>query len=437
MLLPVLLIAIVLLIVLITVFKFNAFIALILVSLLAGLSAQMPPVEVIKAVQKGMGDTLGSLTLIIAFGALLAIILSDTGAIKRISQGLIDAFGVRYLNWAMALTGFVVGIVMFYNAGFILLLPLVFSIARRTGISLIQVGLPVAAALSVTHGFLPPHPAPSGIASLFGANVGLVIIYGIIVAIPAIILAGIALPRFLKGMDIKPSDKLFPEKTDEQDAPLPNFWPSLIAAIAPVVLMAVATIGDLVLAKESMIRQVLSFVGDPGLALFIGVFVAILLLGQYKNFAATMQKTGTAIESVASILLIVSAGGAFKQVLIDSGIGEQLTALMQGVSLSPLILGWLIATLIRVSLGSATVAGLTAAGIVQPLLASGSASPELMVLAIGAGSLMLSHVNDTGFWMFKEYFGLSVGQTFRTWTVMESIVGVVGLIGVLLLSLFV
>jgi gluconate transporter len=269
---------------------------------------------------------------------------------------------------------------------------------------------------------------------LFGANVGLVILYGVIVAIPAIILSGIVLPRFLKGMDIKPSEKLFPESDSDKEV-IPNFWPSLIAALIPVVLMAVATIGDLVLPEDNLLRQGLHFIGDPGLSLFIGVFLAIPLLGQVKNFAGIMQKTSVAIESVATILLIVSAGGAFKEVLIQSGIGDQLTEVMKNVSLSPLFLGWLIATIIRVSLGSATVAGLTAAGIIQPMMASSGASPELMVLAIGAGSLMLSHVNDTGFWMFKEYFGLTVGQTFRTWTVMESIVGTVGLIGVLLLSL--
>lgn len=434
MLLIILISAVVLLILLITVFKFNAFIALILVSITAGLCAQMPPVDVIKAVQKGMGDTLGSLTLIITFGALLAIILSETGAVRRISQSLIDAFGMRYIGWSLALTAFVIGIVMFYNAGFILLLPLVFSIARRTGMSLIQVVVPVSAALSVTHGFLPPHPAPSGIASLFGANVGLVIIYGIIVATPAIFLSGIVFPKLLKGMDIKPSDKLFPEN-DNPDTPTPGFWPSIIAALIPVLLMAVATISDLTLPKENTVRQVLSFIGDPSSAMIIGVFLAIPLLGQQKNFAGIMSKTSSAIESVATILLIVSGGGAFKQVLIESGIGDQLTALMDGVNLSPLFLGWLIATIIRVSLGSATVAGLMAAGIMQPMMQGSDVSPELMVLAIGAGSLMLSHVNDTGFWMFKEYMGLTVGQTFRTWTIMEGIVGVVGLLGVMLLSL--
>jgi len=434
MLLIILISAVVLLILLITVFKFNAFIALILVSITAGLCAQMPPVDVIKAVQKGMGDTLGSLTLIITFGALLAIILSETGAVRRISQSLIDAFGMKYIGWSLALTAFVIGIVMFYNAGFILLLPLVFSIARRTGMSLIQVVVPVSAALSVTHGFLPPHPAPSGIASLFGANVGLVIIYGIVVAIPAIFLSGIVFPKLLKGMDIKPSDKLFPEN-DNPDTPTPGFWPSIIAALIPVLLMAAATISDLALPKENTVRQVLSFIGDPSSAMIIGVFLAIPLLGQQKNFAGIMNKTSSAIESVATILLIVSGGGAFKQVLIESGIGDQLTALMDGVNLSPLFLGWLIATIIRVSLGSATVAGLMAAGIMQPMMQGSDVSPELMVLAIGAGSLMLSHVNDTGFWMFKEYMGLTVGQTFRTWTIMEGIVGVVGLIGVLLMSL--
>jgi gluconate transporter len=436
MLLLVLISAVVVLILLITVFKFNAFIALILVSILAGLCAQMPPLKVLEAVQKGMGDILGSLTLIITFGALLAILLSETGAVKRISQSLIDTFGMRYLGLSMALSAFVIGIVMFYNAGFILLLPLIFSISRRTGISLIQVAIPVAAALSVTHGFLPPHPGPSGIARLFGANIGLVIIYGIIVAIPAIFLSGIVFPRLVRGMDIKPSDKLFPEN-ENKDIPLPGFWPSLIAALIPVLLMAVATVSELTLEKENAIRKVLSFIGDPSTAMILGVFLAIPILGQQKNFGAIMQKTSTAIESVATILLIVSGGGAFKQVLISSGIGEELTVLMAGISLSPLILGWLIATIIRVSLGSATVAGLMAAGIIQPMIAGTGVSPELMVLAIGAGSLMLSHVNDTGFWMFKEYMGLTVGQTFRTWTIMEGIVGVVGLIGVMLLSLVV
>lgn len=434
MLLIILISAVVLLIALITIFKFNAFIALVLVSIGAGLCAQMPPVDVIKAVQKGMGDTLGSLTLIIAFGALLAIILSETGAVKRISQVLIDTFGMRYIGWSLALTAFVIGIVMFYNAGFILLLPLVFSIARRTGMSLIQVVVPVSAALSVTHGFLPPHPAPSGIATLFKANVGLVILYGIIVATPAIFLSGIVFPKLLKGMDIKPSDKLFPE-SDNKDAPMPGFWPSIIAALIPVLLMAVATISDLSLAKENPIRQVLSFIGEPSMAMILGVFMAIPLLGQVKNFAGIMAKTPTAIESVATILLIVSGGGAFKEVLIQSGIGDFLAALMKDAPVPLLFLGWLIATIIRVSLGSATVAGLMAAGIMQPLMVGSDVSPELMVLSIGAGSLMLSHVNDTGFWMFKEYMGLTVGQTFRTWTIMEGIVGVTGLIGVMLLSL--
>jgi Gnt-I system high-affinity gluconate transporter/Gnt-II system L-idonate transporter len=374
--------------------------------------------------------------MILGFGVMLGKLLSETGAVQQISARLIDLFGLKGIQIAMALTGFIIGIALFYNAGFILLLPLVFTVAQQSKIPVMQIGIPVAAALSVTHGFLPPHPGPAAIAVLFKADAGKVLIYGIIVAIPAIVLGGLVLPRFLKTLVAKPSEKLF-NTTWNPERPLPSFFLSLLVALIPILLMAVATISDFWVKDNEVLHRNLKFVGDPGVALLIAVLAALLLLRRGQTVASLMDRVADSVESVAMILLIIAGGGAFKQVLTDSGIGAQLAALMQNTPLSPLLLGWLIATLIRISLGSATLAGLTAAGIMQPLLATMSFSPELMVLAIGAGSLMCSHVNDTGFWMFKEYFGLTIGQTLRSWTVMESIIGTVGLIMVLILSYFV
>lgn len=416
--------------------KLNAFLSLVIVSFLVGAGMGMPVDAILKSAQKGIGDTLGSLTMILGFGVMLGKLLSETGAVQQISARLIDLFGLKGIQIAMALTGFIIGIALFYNAGFILLLPLVFTVAQQSKLPVMQIGIPVAAALSVTHGFLPPHPGPAAIAVLFKADAGKVLIYGIIVAIPAIVLGGLVLPRFLKNLVAKPSEKLF-NTTWNPERPLPSFFLSLLVALIPILLMAVATISDFWFKDNEALHRNLKFIGDPGVALLIAVLAALLLLRRGQTVSSLMDRVAESVESVAMILLIIAGGGAFKQVLTDSGIGAQLAALMQNTPLSPLLLGWLIATLIRISLGSATLAGLTAAGIMQPLLATMSFSPELMVLAIGAGSLMCSHVNDTGFWMFKEYFGLTIGQTLRSWTVMESIIGTVGLVMVLILSYFV
>jgi Gnt-I system high-affinity gluconate transporter/Gnt-II system L-idonate transporter len=416
--------------------KLNAFISLVIVSILVGAGMGMPVDAILKSTQKGMGDTLGALTMILGFGVMLGKLLSETGAVQQISAQLIDLFGLKGIRIAMALTGFIIGIALFYNAGFILLLPLVFTVARQSNLPLMQIGIPVAAALSVTHGFLPPHPGPAAIAVLFKADAGKVLLYGIVVAIPAIILGGLVLPNFLKNIQGNPSERLF-KTTWNPERPLPSFGLSLLVALIPILLMGIATVSEFQPNISEDVKRTLKFIGDPGVALLIAVLAALVLLRRDQTVADLMGKVAESVESVAMILLIIAGGGAFKQVLTDSGIGAQLAEMMQHTTLSPLLLGWLIATLIRISLGSATLAGLTAAGIMQPLLATMSFSPELMVLAIGAGSLMCSHVNDTGFWMFKEYFGLSIGQTLRSWTVMESIIGTVGLIMVLILSNFV
>lgn len=418
--------------------KINAFLALIITSFFVGVLKGMPFPELINSIQNGVGSTLGSLILIISFGVILGNLLSESGAAQRISSVMIGSFGVKHIKWAMIITGFSVGISMFYNAGFIILIPMVFAVAKSTKQPVIYLGIAMASALSITHGFLPPHPGPTAIAVIFKANIGKTLLYGLVVALPALFVAGIVFPEFIKKINSFPPAGLFQSKTFAENE-MPSFKISILTAIVPVFLMATATFSELLLPEKSELRSILLFIGSPTTAMLIAVLFAICTLGIFRGrkMQDIMDKSGTAMSAATMIILIIGAGGAFKQVLIDSGIGKDLSQVFEQSSLSPLFLGWLIATIIRIALGSATVAGLTAAGIVQPLIAASGVSPELMVLSIGAGSLMCSHVNDTGFWMFKEYFGISVSDTFKTWTVMETIIGIMGLIGVLLLNLWI
>lgn len=435
--------AIVLLLVLIAVLRLSAFVALTIVAFVTGLAKGMPFDAVVKSVQAGIGSTLGSLALVIGFGVMLGSLLAETGAAQRISDSLIQFFGAKRAKLALALTGFAVGLAMFYNAGFVILIPLAFSLAARTGLPLTYLGIAMASGLSVTHGFLPPHPGPTAIAALFKADMGKTLLLGIPAAIPAIVVAGLVLPEFLKKIQAAPPPGLV-EVKDIDPSQLPGFGKSLLVALSPVLLMAVATIGELSLPADAPVLKLLKFIGDPGVSMLLALLLGLLLLGnlfsgQFQaNMDRWMAQGAKALGAAAPIVFIIGAGGAFKQVLTDSGIGKDIAEVFIGTGLPPLVLGWLIATVVRISVGSATVAGLTAAGIVQPLLvAAPDVSPELMVLSIGAGSLMCSHVNDTGFWMFKEYFGLSLADTFRSWTLMETLVGVVGLVCVLVLDFFV
>lgn len=429
---------ILLLLILISVVKLNAFISLIIAAFFIGIFKQMPFPDLINSIQEGIGSTLGSLILILSFGVILGNLLSDSGAAQRISSVMIRFFGIQYIKWAMVITGFSVGISMFYNAGFIILIPMVFAVAKSTKQPIIYLGIAMASALSITHGFLPPHPGPTAIAVIFKANIGKTLLYGLIVALPTLFMAGIIFPEFIKKINAFPPKGLFDSKTFTESE-MPSFAISIVTALVPIFLMATATFSELLLSKESALCSVLLFIGNPLTSMLIAILFAVITLGvlRGRKMQDIMDKSGNALSAATMIILIIAAGGAFKQVLIDSGIGTDLSVFFEQSSLSPLLLGWLIATIIRIALGSATVAGLTAAGIVQPLVIASGVSPELMVLSIGAGSLMCSHVNDTGFWMFKEYFGISVSDTFKTWTVMETIIGVMGLIGVLLLNLWI
>ena len=431
-------IGVVLLLLLITVAKINAFISFVIVSLFVGLCMGLSLNDTVEALKRGIGSTLGLLVLILGFGAMLGQIIAGSGAAQRITGTLVAAFGLKRIHWALMLTGFIVGIPMFYSVGFVILIPIVFTVAVATGLPLVFIGLPMLASLSVTHGFLPPHPAPTAIADMFGADIGRTMLYGIIVAIPAILVAGPLLsPRF-KNIKASPLKEFTGDKP-MSDEELPSAGISILAALMPVVLIGFSTLICHFLDDSSGMYSVVNGMGNPVVAMLASVLFALFTLGlrNGKKMAEVMGELASSISSIAMILLIIAGAGGLKEVLVASGISEYLGEMLRQSGASPLLLAWLIAAAIRVAVGSATVAGLTAAGIVLPLVSDPSVSPELMVLAIGSGSLVLSHVNDGGFWLFKEYFNLSVKETLATWTVMETTIAVVGIAGVLILNIFI
>lgn len=422
---------------LIIVLRFNAFIAFIVVSLSVGIAQGMELNAVVSSIEKGIGNTLGFLVMILGLGAMLGKQVADSGAAQQITNRMIEIFGVKNTRWAVMLTGFIVGVTMFYSVGFVILVPLVFTVAVATGLPLISIGLPMLAALSVTHGFLPPHPAPTALAVMFEADMGKTLLYGIVVAIPAILISGPVLTRFVKKVDAQPLKEFMAVKQFKKEE-LPGLGISLLTALLPVVLIGFSTLILLVIPEESSAYNLVKFMGNPVIALLLAVLFSCYSLGvaQGVELKQVMATFASSISGITMVLLIIAGAGALKQILIDSGVGDYIGSLLAITSLSPLVIAWLIATLIRVSVGSATVAGLTTAGIVLPLVQTTGVSPEMMVLAIGSGSLMLSHVNDSGFWLFKEYFNLSVKDTLATWTVMETSIGISGLIGVLILNSF-
>lgn len=432
-----LLISLVLLILLIAWLRLHAFVALILVAVLTGLVAGLAPAAVLKSVQNGVGETLGGLVLVLGFGVLFGNLLAVTGATAVISKRLLAVFGPRRTTWALALTAFVIGLAMFYNAGFVVLAPLVFSVAARTGQPLVPLAIAMAAPLSVTHCFLPPHPGATAVVNALHADLGKTLLFGLLLAVPAGLVAAVFFPTLLKNIPANPPKGIFREPKQAPANP-PSFALSLLTAVMPVVLMAGATVALLILPEGHQARRWLAFLGDSGMAVLLAVLALLffLVILRRQSPGAALGKASGALGAIAGLMLIIAGGGAYKQVLLDSGLGQHLADYLTHLPLSPLILGWLIATALRIAVGSATVAGITAAGMVLPLVRASGTSPELMALAIGAGSVMCSHVNDTGFWMFREWFGLSLGDTFKTWTLMETIVGVTGLLVVLCLSIW-
>jgi len=429
---------ILLLFILILVVRLNAFIAFILVGLAIGMGQGMELNAIVQSIEKGIGNTLGFLVMILGLGAMLGKLVAESGAAQKITNGLIQLFGVKNTRIAVMLTGFIVGVTMFYSVGFVILVPLVFTVAAATGLSLISIALPMLAALSVTHGFLPPHPAPTALSVMFEADIGKTLIYGVIIAIPAILISGPLLTKFIPKVEAKPLKEFMTTKVFS-DEELPSFSNSILTALFPVILIAISTLILNFFEIEGLWFSIIKFIGNPVIALLLTVLVGTYSLGISRGLKMdeVMKIFAKAVSGITMVLLIIAGAGSLKQILIDSGVSEYIGNLLQITSMSPLIIGWLIATLIRFSVGSATVAGLTTAGIVLPLVQTTGVSPELMVLAIGSGSLMLSHVNDSGFWLFKEYFNLNVKDTLSTWTVMETSIGISGLIGVLILNQFV
>jgi len=433
-----LLISVVVLVLLIARFRLHAFVALIIVSLLTGLTAGLSPVQLMKTIHNGVGETMGGIVLILGFGILLGNLLSITGATGVISRRLLGVFGPRRATWALALTGFVIGLAMFYNAGFVILAPLAFSVAVQTGQPLVPLAIAMAAPLSVTHCFLPPHPGATVVVNTLHADLGRTLLFGLIVAVPVGIAAAIFFPKLLKRIPAHPPKDIF-QGTDEIPDNPPSFAASVMIAILPVVLMAGSTAALLTLPEGHGVRRWLAFLGDSNIAVMTAVLALLFFLVflRRRSPGKVLEKAAGSLGAIAGLILIIAAGGAYKQVLLDTGIGQRFAGLMSTLPIPPLVLGWLVAATIRVSIGSATVAGMTAAGIILPLVETSGTSPELMALAIGAGSVMCSHVNDAGFWMFREWFGLSLADTFKTWTVMETVVGILGLLFVLGLSILI
>ncbi|QPG26257.1 MULTISPECIES: gluconate transporter [Pantoea] len=416
-------------------FKLNGFIALILVALAVGVMQGMPVNKVITSIKAGVGGTLGSLALIMGFGAMLGKLLADCGGAQRIATTLIEKFGTKHIQWALVLTGFIVGFALFYEVGFVLMLPLVFSVAASARVPLLYVGVPMAAALSVTHGFLPPHPGPTAIATLFNADMGKTLLFGTLLGIPTVILAGPVYARFLKNIDKPIPQGLYNPKTFTE-AEMPSFGVSVWTALVPVVLMALRAVAEMLLPKGHVMLPYAEFFGDPVMATLIAVLIAIFTFGlnRGRTMEQVMDTLTDSIKIIAMMLLIIGGGGAFKQVLVDSGVDKYIASMMHSTQLSPIFMAWSIAAVLRIALGSATVAAITAGGIVAPLIVTSGASPELMVIAVGSGSVIFSHVNDPGFWLFKEYFNLTIGETIRSWSALETIISVCGLVGCLLLS---
>jgi GntP family gluconate:H+ symporter len=434
------LVGIAVIVVLITAFKLHAFLSLTIGSLALGAVAGAPLDKVITSFSTGLGSTVASVGVLIALGAILGRLLADSGGADQIVDTILAKASGRAMPWAMVLIAGIVGLPLFFEIGIVLLIPVVLLVAKRGNYSLMRIGIPALAGLSVMHGLIPPHPGPLVAIDALGANLGITLALGVVVAIPTVILAGPVFSKYAaRWVDIQPPDKMVPQRPSEDLDTRPSFAATVATVLLPVVLMLAKALVDIVIDDpKDAVQRVADVVGSPLIALLVAVLVAIFTMGRAAGFtkdriSSTVEKS---LAPIAAVLLIVAAGGGFKQTLVDSGVGQMILDISKDWSIPALLLGWLIAVAIRLATGSATVATISAAGLVAPLAADMStAHVSLLVLAVGAGSLFFSHVNDAGFWLVKEYFGMDVGQTIKTWSVMETIVSVVSLGCVLLLSL--
>ncbi|WP_055603655.1 GntT/GntP/DsdX family permease [Streptomyces aureus] len=427
-------------VVLITKFKLHAFLALTIGSLALGAFAGAPLADTVKSFTTGLGNTVAGVGVLIALGAILGKLLADSGGADQIVDTILAKASGRAMPWAMVLIASVIGLPLFFEVGIVLLIPVVLLVAKRGNYSLMRIGIPALAGLSVMHGLIPPHPGPLVAIDAVGANLGVTLALGLVVAIPTVIIAGPVFSRYAaRWVDIPAPENMIPVRPSEDLEKRPGFGITVATVMLPVVLMLVKALVDIVVDDpENGVQKVTDVIGSPLIALLAAVIVGMFTLGRAAGF--TKERLSTTVEKslapIAGVLLIVGAGGGFKQTLIDIGVGQMILEFSENWSIPALLLAWLIAVAIRLATGSATVATISAAGLVAPL-AEGMSTSEtaLLVLAIGAGSLFFSHVNDAGFWLVKEYFGMTVGQTVKTWSVMETIISVVGIGFVLLLSL--
>lgn len=428
--------------------RFHPLLALLLTAIFVGFTSGLDIDKIVKSIETGAGSTLGETGVTIALGAMLGKILSDSGASDRIATAILKNATPQRLPWLMALAAFITGIPMFFEVGLIMLLPLIFTIARKLedsntikGSAYIAIGVPVIAALCTMHGMVPPHPGPLISVNQFGANIGLTMIYGMICAIPTIIIAGPLYGKFITPrLSVKPSNDLLQQYTNDSNLTTRQPISTALAfstILVPVVMMLLHAIAGVCFREQSLQYKVFEFLGSPIIAMFIGVLYALLTLG-YLRGQDTQQlrdALGSSLKPIAGIMLIIAGGGAFGQVLEDSGVGTSIVHLADQFSLSALLMGWIVAALLSISTGSATVGIVGATNLLFPLIqADSSINVELLTIAIGSGSLFFNYVNHGGFWLVKESFGMSMGETFKTITIVQSIVGLCGLVMVLLLN---
>jgi gluconate:H+ symporter, GntP family len=426
-----------LVVILITWVRLPAFIALAVGSLVVGLSARMPLAEIPRAFQQGVGDTLGFVAMVIALGTIIGKLLAESGGAEVVSRALTGALGERRLDWAVVLSAFIIGLPVFFQVGLVLLAPVLFTLARQTGTPLIRLGVPLLAGLSAAHGLVPPHPGPLAAIERLGADTGRTLFYSIVVGLPIAIIAGPFYGRFVSRRVQVDLGALAHQLTATRTtARAPSLFITLFTILLPVGLMMLAALAQATL-PEGGLRRGLGLAGSPLVAMLVTTVFAMRAFGRACGFdrARLLRFAEESLPPIAGVLLVVGAGGGFGRVLDTAGVDTAIAQVMGGLTLSPLVFGWLIAALLRLSVGSATVACVTTASIMAPVIAAApSVNRDLLVVAIGAGSLIASHVNDGGFWLVKEYFSMSVRQTVATWTVMETIVSVAGLAGVLLLA---
>lgn len=437
-LLGITLIAIVIVILGVSWWKWHAFISLTVASLFLAVFSGLPMDKIVGAYETGVGAVLGHLIGILALGTILGKMMSDSGAGMQVADFFINKFGVKNLPWAMLLSGFIIGIPVFFEVGLVILLPLVISIRKSTKVNILLIGIPVLAGLSIVHGLVPPHPGAMTAIGIYNANMGHVLLYSLIIAFPTAVIAG---PLFAKWIHKRVIPVGEPEliRVVTKSSGLPGTGVSFFIILLPVLLMVLTVVAPY-LPLPGSIEKFLLFIGSPVIALLISCFAAYYFLGYRQGMDKSLIKklTEECLLPLASIILIIGAGGGFKQILIDSGVGTAIASMSEEISLSPIVLAFLVAGLIRIATGSATVALTTAAGIVSPVVANMSGvNLELLVIATGAGSLMFSHVNDAGFWLVKEYMGLTVKETFKTWTVMETLLSFVAFGLVLILDIFI